>query len=74
MGPWLVREKLDLRFCAGFFHRSSLGGCFFVDDDIEMHDQVLVQLHRHVELADMLQRLIQRDFAAIERHALMLEL
>src|ERR1039457_6369966 len=75
MSSILVRQShQQLGFCAGFFHRSSLGRCFFVDDNLELHGHVLVQLHRHVELADMLQRLIQLDFAAIDRHALMLEL
>src|SRR6266478_5827213 len=46
---------------------------FLLDDDLHMSRDVLVELHRHIEFADGLQRLVQLNLAAIDVKALLLE-
>ena len=46
---------------------------FFLDHNLQVGRDVLVQFDRHIELAQRLQRLVQLDLAAIHVEALLLE-
>ena len=64
---------MPLRFGAGFFVASrreflsgDFGRGFLLDGHLHRHDDVAVQLDGHVEVADLLQRLVELDLAAID--------